>query len=669
MRRFTTIVAPLVMILAASTLAGHPMTLEDMALLHNVGSPQMSPDGTTVAVSVSTTDYETFESSGGIDLVDVATGERTRLVEGSSPQWSPDGSRIAYSGREDGKSGLWVIDVESGEKTYLTEIHRSDHFLGHRSRKNWAWSPDGTRIAYIGADGPAPDVDPNAPKVFTRTLYKTRTGFSDDRNVHLWVVAADGSSPAEKRTGGDHDEHSLAWAPDSNTIAFCSNRSADPDMNYSDDIFTIALDTGFVQRITYSPGTETSPSFSPDGTLIAYHGTVRPHNTKDSPPENTQLFVVPVGRTSATCLTESLDRRVSGYTWHPSGESIYFTAGDRGMRPLFRVNLEGGDIERLIEGPFTVGSFSFDAAGESVAVTASAALHPTEVWLADADLADYSMLTDYQTDFMEAVDLQDQEEFWFDSFDGTRVQGFVMKPAGWVAHRKVPTILMVHGGPHGMYSYGFSTRAQHWAARGYGVVYINPRGSTGYGQSFADGCVGEWGGGDYKDLMLGIDHAAAIHDWIDYDRLGVIGGSYGGFMTNWIVTQTDRFKAAVAVASVSNLISFYGTSLYQLLIEVEFNGLPWNNYDLLWHYSPLRHIENCTTPTMLIHGEVDHDVPVGQAEEMYIALKKLGVDTTLVRYPGEGHGFRRTQNRVDYLERATGWFDQYLKGEESSHEP
>ena len=193
------------------------------------------------------------------------------------------------------------------------------------------------------------------------------------------------------------------------------------------------------------------------------------------------------------------------------------------------------------------------------------------------------------------------------------------------------------------------------------LVDVDYRGSTGYGQAFSDGCVMNWGGGDYKDLMAGVDFAAARYDWIDADRLGVIGGSYGGFMTNWIVTQTHRFKAAVSVASVSNLISFYGTSLYHLLIEVEFNGKPWDNYPLLWQWSPLAHIRNVKTPTLLLHGENDHDVPFTQAEEMYIALKKLGVDSELVRYPGEGHGFRKPRHRIDYLHRTIEWFDRYLK--------
>jgi dipeptidyl aminopeptidase/acylaminoacyl peptidase len=227
--------------------------------------------------------------------------------------------------------------------------------------------------------------------------------------------------------------------------------------------------------------------------------------------------------------------------------------------------------------------------------------------------------------------------------------------------KKYPVILYIHGGPHGMHGYSFNATVQALAAKGYGVLLINPRGSSGYGQKFADGCVNDWGGGDYRDLMRGVDVALEQFPFLDKDRMGVMGGSYGGYMTNWIVTQTDRFKAAIASASLSNLISFYSTSLYQDLIHAEFGGFPWDNYDKLWERSPLKHIKNVKTPTMLVHGEADNDVHITQAEEMYTALKMRGIDTMLVRYPREGHGIREPKHRVDNLQRVLDWFEKYLK--------
>jgi dipeptidyl aminopeptidase/acylaminoacyl peptidase len=236
-----------------------------------------------------------------------------------------------------------------------------------------------------------------------------------------------------------------------------------------------------------------------------------------------------------------------------------------------------------------------------------------------------------------------------------------MKPANFDASKKYPLILSVHGGPHGMYGYSFNPTFQAYSAAGYTVLFLNPRGSSGYGQAFSDGTLGQWGGGDYKDLMAGVDHALARYSWLDRDRMGVTGGSYGGFMTNWIVTQTPRFRAAVSHASVSNLISFYATSLYQDLIHAEFGGFPWDNYETLWQWSPIRYVKQVETPVMFTHGELDNDVHITQAEEMYTAMRRRGIEAVLVRYPGEGHGLRRPANRVDHLARSLAWFDKHLK--------
>jgi dipeptidyl aminopeptidase/acylaminoacyl peptidase len=262
---------------------------------------------------------------------------------------------------------------------------------------------------------------------------------------------------------------------------------------------------------------------------------------------------------------------------------------------------------------------------------------------------------------MRDTTLVEPEEIRFKSFDGATIQGWLMKPVGFRENQRYPLILSIHGGPHGMYGYSFNPTFQAYAARGYAVLYLNPRGSSGYGQRFSDGTLREWGGGDYRDLMLGVDEALRTHAWIDADRLGVTGGSYGGFMTNWIITQTPRFRAAVAVASVSNLVSFYATSLYQDLIHAEFGGFPWDDYDLLWRWSPLRYVKQAQTPTLFIHGEQDNDVHITQAEEMYMALRRRGVETVMVRYPREGHGLREADHRVDALERTLAWFDKYLK--------
>ncbi|HZI87782.1 MAG TPA: S9 family peptidase, partial [Pyrinomonadaceae bacterium] len=296
-----------------------------------------------------------------------------------------------------------------------------------------------------------------------------------------------------------------------------------------------------------------------------------------------------------------------------------------------------------------------------LALTLSDPFHPAELWSGLGGGGPLRRLSAHNDSFTRSVMTSSPEEINFRSFDGTRVQGWLIKPANFRDDRRYPLIMSVHGGPHGMSGWGFNATFQAYAARGYAVLYLNPRGSSGYGQKFSDGTLNEWGGGDYKDLMAGVDEALRRYPWIDSARMGVTGGSYGGFMTNWIITQTPRFKAAVASASVSNLVSFYSTSLYQDLIHAEFGGFPWDNYEQLWQWSPMRYVRQAQTPTLFLHGELDNDVHITQAEEMYMALKRRGVESVLVRYPREGHGLREPRHRVDAIERTLAWFDRFLK--------
>jgi dipeptidyl aminopeptidase/acylaminoacyl peptidase len=637
-----------------------PMQLADLSSFQDVSDPQLSPDGATIAYVRTQTDHATDKVTSDIILVATATGSQSSAFAGSAPRWSPDGRAIAFMGTRAGRSGLFVRDVSSGAERFLVAPPQTDHWLG-RSPKNWAWSPDGSMIAYVAADGPPPEPS-DGPKIFTRIMYKTRTGFSDNRKTHVYVIASAGGAP-KCLTCGDFDEHSIAWSPDSKRIAFVSDRSPDPDNTYANDIFVVAVSSGALTQVTSTPSAEFAPRFSPDGAWISFEGWVRPHNTKDSPGEDQHLFVVGANGGVPRQLARPLDRRIGESVWHAGGKYIYFSAADRGSNVIYRVSPEEDKVVAVVSGRSYARNFSFDAKGATMAFVRSDDTHPAEVYVAGSDGSKIRQVTNHNGSVLARLSVSNVEEFWFDSFDGTRVQGWVMKPAGAEPGKRYPSILTIHGGPHSS-AFGFTWLPLHQlaAGTGYGVVFINPRGSVGYGQAFSDGSVLNWGGGDFKDLMAGLDAAIRANPWIDSTRLGVTGGSYGGFMTNWAITQTRRFKAAVASASLSNLISFYGTSLYTDLIEAEFNRMPWDNYPLLWQWSPLAHVEQVTTPTLFIHGEADHDVPITQAEEMYTALRKLGVDATLARYPGEGHGFRRPAFILDSNRRIFAWFDKYLRG-------
>jgi dipeptidyl aminopeptidase/acylaminoacyl peptidase len=525
--------------------------------------------------------------------------------------------------------------------------------------------------------------------VIDRIQYKSRTSFSDNRRTHVWVVEVDRPPSPQQLTSGLFYDHAVAFSPRGDEVLFLSNREPDPDANNNSDIFAIDLN-GQTRQLTQTRGCEFDPIWSPDGKSIAYTATTRDVTTIDSVAEDTHLWVIPASGGAGKDLTTEQDRRVRDPRWSPDGRSILYLAGDRGYTTIFKTGIDGGKLSRfslfvldsqLAAGfdpqeskqQFQITSFSFGNRAVTVGrgsatetaypfvITMGNAMRPNELWSGAGSLMPMRRLSAHNDSLLRSIRLIAPEEITFPSFDGTSIQGWLMRPPGCSSDRKCPLILSIHGGPHGMYGWSFNANFQVYAAQGYGVLYLNPRGSSGYGQRFSDGTINEWGGGDYRDLMAGVDEALKKNSWIDPSRLGVTGGSYGGFMTNWIITQTPRFKGAVAVASLSNLISFYSTSLYQDLIHAEFGGFPWDNFEMLWQWSPLRYVRQVQTPTLFIHGENDNDVHITQAEEMYMALKRRGVEAVLVRYPREGHGLREPKHRIDALERTINWFDRYVK--------
>ena len=642
-----------------------------------------------------------------VDWPDIRSSVRPLLPSGwnaSNPRWSPDGTAIAFlSNRGEDQDGLWVVKLEKPEPRFIAPIQSTNFFIPYAGEP-FAWSPDGRRIAYISAKEEASvnESRRNDPRVIDRIQYKSRTSFSDNRRSHVWLVEVERPQP-QQLTSGPFYDHAVTFSPRGDEIAFISNHEPDPDANNNSDIFAVDF-SGTTRQITQTKGCEFDPAWSPDGKLIAYTATRREITTIDSVAEDAHLWVITAAGGSGKELATDQDRRVRDPRWGSDSRTIYYLAGDRGYTTLFKTSTDGGRVSRFslfvvddrVHGgfdlgeskfrtesrspealvqPFQITSFSFGnkmrtVVGRGGAVdfapamvlTMGQALRPAEVWFGIGSIAPMQRLTAHNDSLVRSLWLVPPEEINYTSFDGTQIQGWLMKPPSCSEDRKCPLILSVHGGPHGMYGWSFNASFQAYAARGYGVLYINPRGSSGYGQKFSDGTLNEWGGGDYRDLMLGVDDAIKKNSWIDGNRLAVTGGSYGGFMTNWIITQTPRFRGAVASASVSNLISFYATSLYQDLIHAEFGGFPWDNFEALWHWSPLRYVRQAQTPTLFLHGENDNDVHITQAEEMYMALKRRGVETVLVRYPREGHGLREPRHRVDALERTIGWFDRYVKG-------
>ncbi|HEU4874092.1 MAG TPA: S9 family peptidase, partial [Pyrinomonadaceae bacterium] len=632
-----------------------------------------------------------------VDWPEVRSAPRPLLPAGwhaSTPRWSPDSTSIAFLSTHDEQNGLWVVKLDKPEPRLLAPITSTNFFITYAG-ETFSWSPDSRRIAYISAKAETPEPVSSQsrrtddPRVIDRIQYKSRTSFSDNRRTHVWVVEVERPPLPQQLTTGLFYDHAVAFSPRGDEVLFLSNREPDPDANNNSDIFAVDLN-GQTRQLTQTRGCEFDPIWSPDGKSIAYTATTRDVTTIDSVAEDTHLWVIPASGGTGKDLTTEQDRRVRDPRWSPDGRSILYLAGDRGYTTIFKTGIDGGKASRFslfvldeqLAGSFDqkesklsfqITSFSFGNRAVTVGrgsaaetaypfvITMGNALRPNEVWSGAGSLMPMRRLSAHNDSLLRSMRLVVPEEITFPSFDGTQIQGWLMRPPGCSSDRKCPLILSIHGGPHGMYGWSFNANFQVYAAQGYGVLYLNPRGSSGYGQKFSDGTINEWGGGDYRDLMAGVDEALKKNSWIDPARLGVTGGSYGGFMTNWIITQTSRFKGAVAVASLSNLISFYSTSLYQDLIHAEFGGFPWDNFEILWQWSPLRYVRQVQTPTLFIHGENDNDVHITQAEEMYMGLKRRGVETVFVRYPREGHGLREPKHRIDALERTINWFDRYVK--------
>ena len=684
------------------------MTPLETLRIAEISDAQISPDGQWAI-------YVVTSNEGNEPRTDLWLANTTSLARGDStefapapkpsaqlnfpglaaarPRWSPDSRRFAFLGTRERQSGLWVVSLADRQPRFVAPVRETNFYIPYAG-ESFTWSPDGRRIAFISAaeeDTSAVSVATPAnekrddPRVIDRIQYKSRASFSDRARTHVWVAELDNSSAPRQLTAGPYYDHAPAWNPRGEEIAFLSNREPDPEAVNNSDIFTVDLD-GRVRRTTSTRGCEYEPTWSPDGHWIAHTATTRDVTTIDSIAEDTHVWIVDAAGGGRREISGRLDRRARAPRWSPDSRAVYFLAGDHGRILIYRVGLDvdtprpyfdqfdatkrvdsggDGDAARLLPPrPYQISNFSLSTRPlPTFAFTLSDSVHPAEVWIGDATGERARRLSEHNDTLLRPMALVEPEDFSFKSFDGATIQGWLMKPAGFqvTGSQRYPLILSVHGGPHGMYGYGFNATFQAYAASGYAVLYLNPRGSSGYGQKFSDGTLREWGGGDYRDLMMGVDEVLRTRSWIDGERLGVTGGSYGGFMTNWIITQTTRFRAAIASASVSNLISFYGTSLYQDLIHAEFGGFPWDDYDLLWQWSPLRYVREAKTPTLFLHGEQDNDVHVTQAEEMYMALRRRGVETVMVRYPREGHGLREPRHRQDALERTVAWFNRFLK--------
>jgi dipeptidyl aminopeptidase/acylaminoacyl peptidase len=686
-----------------------PITLYDYFEIKAVHDPQLSPDGKWVAYSVDQAILKTDKNESRIWMVPATGGDALPMtVEGVSsehPRWSPDGKFLAFlSERNEGKKQVWLLNRLGGEAQQLTDTIQDV--------EDFSWSPDGTRMVLVLKDPTPEELDaakeksapavhsPAAgddahqdedkdkdkdkkpkskrPWVIDRLQFKVdELGYLDRRRTHLYVFDLSKKSLVQI-TSGDYDDSEPAWSPDSKLLAFTSNRSApDPDLTYNTDIWTVAAantDKGaHLTQVTTNPGIDMSPAWSPDGKFIAYVTMLDP-KLFDYATKHLAISAATGG--TAKILTLSLDRMVTNPRFIDKGESIAFIADIDGAQLLYMADVTGTGVMRLDTArnasPLqmrvlrTVNGYSATLGSDRIVVAEVATPERPDELFSIID-GRYTQLTHVNDAVFSQLKLSHGEYVHFKSKDGTQISGYLYKPLDYVVGQKYPTLLIPHGGPVWAYYAEFSHLAQLYAANGYAVLFPNPRGSTGYGQDFCKAIYADWGNKDFQDDMAMVDYA--IEQGIaDPDKLGVGGWSYGGISTDFIITQTTRFKAAISGAGAAEFSSLYGHDQYQKDYETEL-GLPWEAQAAWIKVSPFRNVAKVTTPTLFMGGDIDWNVPILGGEQMYQALKRLGRTTELVVYPDEYHEFTLPSHIKDRLERNLAWYAHLVKGDPTPARP
>ena len=660
--------------------------LADYYRVEAVSGTALSPDGRTVAfVRTVIVEPENRRHSEIWAVPADGSAPPRRLTSpafsSTAPRWSPDGRLLAFTSRRPvtEASGptyesLWFMrmDAPGGEAFRIPGVDGTPVF-----------SPDTKWIAFTKAVPPStPRATPPAT-AFERTTNERFKGhiydwmnarfdgrgyLPDPRDPHatppqeLFVVARDGGTPRQLTTQGVNVQ-APSWSPDGRALVFTSNMFDRDEYVYDRaDIFTVTLD-GRVTRVTNDGHDHESPIWAADGSILALRQQSLNEviATKQPFGSPTDVYRFPVGGGAPVNLTAAWDLIPSLPRIAPEGRTVQFTAGTAGSTHLFRVPLAGGNVEQVTRGDRRLSDMSIAWAADRVAYVAGDATHPAEVHVANLDGTSERKLSAFNDTLLATMRPRPVERVRFPSKDGTSIDGWLIMPDGASASAKVPLLLAIHGGPHGAYGNDFSVQFQVWAAHGFAVLYTNPRGSTEYGEKFLWGTWGGWGGLDYDDVMAGVDHVLARYP-VDARRLGVTGYSYGGFLTNWVITQTPRFSAAIVGAGISNWVSDYGTADIPRTKESEFGGTPWEakGAEALLKWSPVMRAGSVTTPTLFVHGEADLRVPIEQGEQMYTALKKRKVPAKFIRYPDSYHTGWSPWNTVHRYQQELKWWQTHL---------
>lgn len=642
--------------------------IRDLGELEIVSAPRISPDGSKVVFVHTRLDLEEDTYVNDLWMVDTKGGKPYQFTSGrgkdKNPSWSPDGKHILFTStppakEDEKKTQVYVIPVDGGEARQLTDLEE-----GVESPE---WGPKGKQILFVSGvkrtDRGESDV-----KVIDRVSYKFNgRGFYENIRKHLFSVKANGGKP-KQLTEGEFDVSIPKWSSDGKTIVFSSNLEPDADLLRRNYLYRVDSKGGEPDKLTETLMSISGIAPNPKGEEIAFTG----HDYRNGSGSNSEVWIYEKGEANPITLDFdqdlgtklSCDIRVSSPTTNPSwsGDYLYFTSTYTGVAGLYRIHKVGGDVEKLI-GDVNHSVETFDINNEGlIAYTTLSTTEPIELWVMIDDKT--KQLTDLNKKYKKKIQIMPHTRFSFKSNMGHEVEGWLMKPPDFDESKKYPLILHIHGGPRGAYGNSFFHEFQVLAAQGWAVMYINPWGSGGYYEEFQASLPGNYFEQDYDDLMKAVDEIIRRNKWVDKEKLGVTGGSYGGVMTNWIITHTDRFAAASTLRSITNWISFFGCSdIGWTFGKTELGGNFWEMEEEFMKRSPIRYVGNVKTPTQIIHSEEDYRCPMEQGEQLFTALKVLGVDTEFIRFPGESHDLSRAgkpKHRIERLEHMVRWFNKYL---------
>ena len=676
MKRFVVLIAVVLLAVTSSAIAQTPTySIEDLLKVRRVGDPQVSPDGTQVAFTVGDVNYEANRVVTQIYVTSINGGSAKQLTNGQSsstaPRWSPDGKRIAFTTG----SQVWTMAGNGDDKDQITKIS-----TGAAAP---VWSPDGKWIAFTSDVHPdCADDDCNKKKdeqadtskvkahITTRLLFRHWDEWRDLKRTHVFIVSSKGGT-ARDLTPGDFDSPpyaaasgvDFAFSPDSKEIVYLRNPDKVEAASTNSDIYVVSLDGGTPKNITANNrGYDASPIYSADGRFIIY----RSQATAGFEADRWRLMSYNRSTGLSTELTRGFDQQVEEVALSRDGNNAYFTAGERGKAPIFRVATGGGTVQKIVPGVFAT-NLKLTADGKKLVFAGSSMSSPAEVYTANSDGSAVTPLTSVNAQLISQANLKAAEEVEWTGALGRKIHGFVVKPNNFDANRKYPLVVLIHGGPQGAWSdnWGYRWNPQVFANAGYVVFAPNPRGSTGYGQQFVNEISGDWGGKAYVDIMNGVADLLRRSPYIDRSRIGAAGASYGGYMINWIEGHNNdprfRFKVLVSHDGVYNLTSMYGATEELWFPDWEFKGAPWANPAMYNRWSPHNFVNNFNTPILIIHGELDYRVPFGEGLQLFTAVQRKGIDSKFLSFPDEGHWVLKPQNSNLWYHTVLDWLDKYLQ--------